>query len=113
MSTRALHLVGWALLATGFVGGLNPNGISPGSGWLAALVAWLAVIAWLRRDAVDRRIPLPYDWSWLMTIGWPVSWIWYGRRSRRSWTAALGLAALPIAFPLGAMLSHLAALVAR
>jgi hypothetical protein len=113
MSTHALRLVGWALLAAGCIGGLNPSGISAAGSWLAALIAWIAVIGWLQRDAVDRRVPLPYDWSWLMTISWPVSWVWYGRRSRRPWPAALALAALPLAFPLGALLTQLVVFYAR
>ena len=91
---------------------LGPHGISPAASLLAALMAWLAVIAWLRQDAIDRRVPLPYDWSWLITISWPVSWIWYARRSHRSWSAAFALAALPLAFPLGGLLGRVAAALA-
>ena len=113
MSTKALRLVGWALLAAGAVDGLNPRGISPTAGWLATLTAWLAGIAWLRRDAVDRRVALLYDWFWLMAISWPVSLLWYGRRSRRGWSAAIGLASLPIAFPFGGLLTRVVAVTAR
>jgi hypothetical protein len=109
MSSKALRFIAWGLLAVGFVDGLSPRGLSPAAAWLAALIAWLAVLAWLRRDAVDRRFALPYDWPWLMTIGWPISWLWYSRRTRRRWLTAFGLASLPIAFLLGGLLAHLAA----
>jgi hypothetical protein len=113
MSTRALCVVGWALLVGGCLSGFGPHGISPAASLLAALMTWLAVIAWLQQDTIDRRVPLPYDWSWLITISWPVSWIWYARRSHRSWSAAFALAALPLAFPLGGLLSRIAAAFAR
>src|SRR5262245_62088912 len=108
MSTKALRLVGWGLLVAGALEGLNPAGASTSAIWLAALLAWLTVIAWLGRDAVNHRIPLPYDWSWLIIISWPVLCVWYVRRSRRSWTAALGLAAFPMAFLIGALITQLA-----
>lgn len=109
MSSKSLRLIAWGLFAAGFVDGLTPGGLSRSAAWLAALLAWLAAVAWLRRDALDRRVALPYDWSWLMLIGWPISWLWYCRRTRRRWRAALGLALLPIAFLLGGLLARVAA----
>ena len=106
MSTRVVRNVGWALLMAGGVDALNSKGVSPAAGWLAALIAAITLVTWIRRDATDRHIPLPYDWPWLMLLGWPISWLWYGRRSRRSWAAAIGLAALPIAFLLGDLIAR-------
>jgi hypothetical protein len=51
------------------------------------------------------------DWSWLIAMSWPVSFVWYGRRSRRGWIAAVGLATLPIAFPLGFVFGRIAAAI--
>jgi len=73
--------------------------------FLAALLAWLALAAWLRRDARAHRVALGYDWAWLMTLGWPVSYVWYGRRTLRSWGKCSGLAGLPAAFLLGGFLA--------
>jgi len=111
MSTQAVRNVGWALLIAGGVDALNSQGVSPAAGWLAALLAAITVVTWIRRDAADRRIPLPYDWPWLMLLGWPVSLLWYGRRSQRSWAAAIGLAALPVAFLLGDLLGRVTAML--
>ncbi len=111
MSTRAVRNVGWALLIAGGVDALNSQGVSPAAGWLAALIAAITVVTWIRRDAADRRIPLPYDWAWLMLLGWPVSWLWYGRRTRRSWAAAIGLAGLPVAFLVGDLLGRVTAML--
>jgi len=108
MSSRSLRLIAWALLSAGFVDGLGPRGFSPTAASLAALIAWLAAVTWLGRDALDRRVARPYDWEWLMSVGWPITWVWYGRHTRRRWFAAIGLASLPIAFLLGVLLARIA-----
>lgn len=113
MSTHSLRLIGWALLAAGGLAGLNARGLSSTASWLAALIACFAALAWIRRDATSRGVALPFDWSWLMAISWPVSFLWYGRRSRRGWVVAVGLAALPLAFPVGFVLGRIAASIMR
>ena len=107
MSSKALRLIAWGLLGAGFVDGLAPRGVSPAASWLAALTAWVAALAWLHRDALDHRVALPYDWAWLMMMGWPISWLWYCRRTGRRWLLAFGLASLPIAFLLGGLLGQI------
>lgn len=113
MSTNSLRLIGWALFATGCLAGLSAPSLPSTASWLAAIIACFAALAWIRQDAASRGVALPFDWSWLMAISWPVSFLWYGRRSRRGWAVALGLAALPLSFPVGFLLGRIAKAIVR
>lgn len=113
MSSKGLRLVAWALFAAGCIYGLSGAAPSPGEGILAALIAWIAFAAWMERDAVTRGVGLAYDWSWLMTLAWPVSYVWYARRTQRSWRKCAVLVAIPVLFPVGVICAMIARLLVR
>lgn len=105
MSSKGLRAVGWALLSAGCLYGFSGASLSKEATILAGLFAFIALAAWVRTDALTRGVALAYDWPWLMMLGWPVSVVWYARRTRRSWLRSAGLAGLPVAFLFGVFLA--------
>lgn len=101
MSTRVFHGLGWVFFAVGGLYGILGAIPSAEAVFVAGIIVLLAASVWLRRDATAARVPLPQDWGWFIGLGWPFVWIWYGRRTKRSWSASLALAAMPLAVPLG------------
>ncbi|HEX6814139.1 MAG TPA: hypothetical protein VF102_00590 [Gemmatimonadaceae bacterium] len=113
MSSKGLRLVAWALFGAGCIYGVSGATPSPGESILAALIAWFALAIWMERDAVTRRVGLAYDWPWLMILGWPVSYVWYARRTQRSWGKCAVLAAMPTLFIVGVLCGTIARLLVR
>jgi hypothetical protein len=104
LNTRTLPLIGVMTGAAGVVYGMfgvNPAPVLPTIGFL---IGCLGAAVYLPRDATLHRISLVTDWGWFVAIGWPFLWLWYARRTGRSWGIALATTAVPVALEIGQLI---------
>jgi hypothetical protein len=113
VNSGTFYKLGWIMGLLGAVYGVAGGFPSGGTIVLSGVAILFAARSWVITQGAVKALQLPQDWAWFMGFGWPFAWLWFGRRTGRSWRATLGLVAMPIALPLGAIAGGIARFIVR